>query len=78
MLSLPLKLLTFGLVGFVINTGWSCVAAISGQLSSASRLAGWPPGPIDLDVLIAALLVSLVASAVSTLLAVVRFASPRV
>ncbi len=79
LLSLPLTLLTFGLVGFVINAGMVLItAAISDNLSLGFRLAGWPPGKIDIDVLIAALLVSLVVAAFSTLLALVRLAAPRV
>ena len=79
LLSLPLTLLTFGIVGFVINAGMVLItAAISDNLSLGFRLAGWPPGNIDADVLIAALLVSLVVAAFSTLLAFVRLAAPRV
>jgi putative membrane protein len=79
LLSLPLNLFSFGLIGFVINTGLvMIVAAISDNLGLGFRLGGWPPGAIDADVILAAFLVSLVVSAVSTLLALVRFSTPRI
>jgi putative membrane protein len=77
LLSLPLNMLTFGLVGFVINAGMVMLAAaISDNLDLGFALAGWPPGPIGLDVLVAALLVSIVLSVVSALAAFVRMATP--
>lgn len=78
LLSLPLRLLTFGLIGFVINTGLvMLVAAISDNLSLGFTLSGWPPGPIDVDVLLTAFLVSIVISLVSAGIAFVRFSVPR-
>lgn len=78
LLSLPLNLLTFGVVGLLINAGLVMVAAlISDNLDLGFTLAGWPPGPINLDVLVAALLTSLVISVVSSLIAFVRLAAPR-
>jgi putative membrane protein len=77
LLSLPLNMLTFGLVGFVINAGMVMLAAaISDNLDLGFTLAGWPPGSIGLDVLLAALLVSIVLSVVSALAAFVRMATP--
>jgi putative membrane protein len=77
LLSLPLNMLTFGLVGFVINAGMVMLAAaISDNLDLGFTLAGWPPGAIGLDVLVAALLVSIVLSVVSALAAFVRMATP--
>jgi len=79
LLSLPLSLVTFGLIGIVINTGLVVlVAAISDNLRLGFTLAGWPPGSIDLDVVVAALLTSVVISAVSALLALVRLVAPRI
>lgn len=79
LLSLPLTLLSFGLVGLVINTGMVLIAAgISDNLKLGFSLAGWPPGKIDLDVIIAAFLTSLVLSIVSAMLALVRLAAPRI
>lgn len=79
LLSLPLNLLSFGLVGFVINTGLVLLLAlISGQLQLGFTLAGWPTHPFDVDVVVAAFLTSLVVSVVSALIALVRLITPRV
>jgi putative membrane protein len=79
MLSLPLTLLTFGLVGLLINIAMVLVTAlISDTLKLGFRLADWPPGEITLSVILAALLVSVVVSIVSALLAVVRMVTPRI
>lgn len=78
LLSLPFNLLTFGVVGLVINAGLVMVAAaVSDNLNLGFTLAGWPPGPIGLDVILAAFLTSLVISVVSSLIAFVRLAAPR-
>jgi putative membrane protein len=78
LLSLPLNLFAFGLVGLVINTVMLLLLAlISGQLDLGFTLAGWPNGPLDLDVVVTALLASLVISVVSTVLAAVRLVTPR-
>ncbi|HEY5519397.1 MAG TPA: phage holin family protein [Candidatus Limnocylindrales bacterium] len=78
LLSLPLNLLTFGLIGFVINTALIMLAAAVGQsLSLGFTLAHWPPGSITVDVVVAALLTSIVISVVSSLMAFVRLATPR-
>jgi putative membrane protein len=77
LLSLPLSIVTFGLIGFVINTGMVLlVAAISDNLELGFTLAGWPDEPLGLDTLIAAFLVSVVLSVVSALAALVRLATP--
>jgi putative membrane protein len=79
LLSLPLNLVTFGLVGLIINTALVLlVAAISDNLKLGFTLAGWPPGKVDVDVIIAALLTSIVISVVSALLALVRLVVPRI
>ena len=79
LLSLPLTLLAFGLVGFIINTGLLLLLAFtSGQLDLGFRIAGWPGGPFDLDVIVTAFLASLVISVVSTVLALVRKIVPGV
>jgi putative membrane protein len=78
LLSLPLNLLSLGLVGVVINTGLVMLLAfISGQLKLGFTLHGWPPGPIDLQVIFVALLTAIVVSVVSALLAIVRMVTPR-
>jgi len=77
LLSLPLNLLTFGLIGLVINTAMVLLAAlVSNWLKVDFTLAGWPGGHFSLDTLIAAFLVSIVVSVVSTLASLVRFATP--
>ena len=79
LLSLPLTLLSFGLVGFVINTGLVLLLAfLSGQFDLGFTLAGWPGGAFDLDVVVAAFLTSVVVSVVSAALALVRMVVPRV
>ena len=65
LISLPLNLLTFGLIGFVINLAMVLLSAwISESLNLGFTLAGWPGEPLGLDTLVAALLVSIVLSVV--------------
>ena len=79
LMSLPLSLVTFGLVGLVVNTGMVLVAAALGDsLDLGFSLAGWPPDQIGLDTLVAAFLTSLVLSAVSAVMSLVRLATPRI
>jgi len=79
LLSLPLNLITFGIVGLIINTAMVLVAAaISDNLNLGFTLGGWPPGAIELDTVIAAFLTSVVISLVSAILALVRLAAPRI
>ena len=79
LLSLPLNLLTFGLASLVINIGLVVLAAgLSGMFKLGFTLAGWPPGKITLDTIIAAFLTSLVIAVVSALISFVRLAAPRV
>ncbi|CAN5704263.1 hypothetical protein BH23CHL7_BH23CHL7_20660 [soil metagenome] len=78
LLSLPLNLVAFGLVGFAINTGLlMLLALISGELDLGFTLSGWPPGSMDVDVIVTALLAALVISVVSSVLAVVRLVTPK-
>ena len=77
LLSLPLNLMTFGLIGIVINVGLVLLAAaIGGTFDLGLTLAGWPPGRIDLDVIIVAFLTSIVIGVVSALVGFVRLAAP--
>jgi len=79
LLSLPLNLLGFGLVGFVINTGLLLLVALIGQqLALDLTFAGWPATAFDIDVAISAFLTSLVVSVVSTALALVKAITPGV
>jgi putative membrane protein len=69
LLSLPISFLTLGLVGIAINVAMLLLLAyVSGELGLPFTIAGWPRGPFDLQVLVAALLASLVISVVSTIL----------
>jgi putative membrane protein len=79
LLSLPLTLLTFGFVGLVINVAMVLLTAfISDALNLGFKLAGFPPGGIDLEAILAAVLVAIVVSVVSMLLAFVRLVTPRI
>jgi len=73
LLSLPLNLLTFGLVGLVVNTLMLLLLAfISSLFDLGFSIAGWPGGPFTLDVFFYAFVGALVISIVSTLLTLVR------
>jgi putative membrane protein len=79
LLSLPLNLLTFGLVGFVINTGLLLLLAfVSNQLKLGFSIAGWPQGAFSIEVIVYAFIASLVISVVSALVAFVRMVVPRI
>ena len=68
LLSLPLSLMTMGLIGFVINLAlFMLVGFVSGELDLGFRIAGWPGGPLDAEVVITALLGSIVMGIVATL-----------
>ena len=77
LLSLPLNLLTFGLIGLVINTAMVLLAAwLSGFLKVDFMLAGWPGGHFKIETIVAAFLTSLVISVVSALISLVGLATP--
>jgi putative membrane protein len=77
LLSLPLTIVTFGLIGLVINTVMVLLAAwIADRLSVDFSLAGWPQARFTLDTIVAAFLTSVVISVVSALMSFVRFAAP--
>src|SRR3954447_456848 len=79
LLSLPLNLMTFGLVGLVVNTLMLLlVALLSSFLDLGFTIAGWPGGPFTLDVFIWAFVAALVISIVSTILSLVRRLIPGV
>lgn len=78
LLSLPLTIVTFGLIGFVINTAMVILAAWLGdKIGLGLTLGGWPvEGRIDIDTIVAALLVSIVISIVSIGVSMVRRVVP--
>jgi putative membrane protein len=79
LLSLPLNLISFGLVGLVINVGMVFLTGvISGQMRLGFRLGGWPRTDFTIETVTAALGVALVVSVVATILALVRRLLPRV
>jgi putative membrane protein len=72
LLSLPFRLMTFGLFSFVINVGLLFFLAwIGGQIGRGILLAGWPAEPFSLDALVAAALGAILLSIISTLLSFV-------
>jgi putative membrane protein len=72
LLSLPLRLVTFGLFGLVINTALFLLLALAGdQFKLGFSVAGWPAGSFSLDVILTAFIGAVVLSVVSTLLAFV-------
>lgn len=79
LLSLPLNLFVLGLVGLLVNTAMLLLLAfVSGWLALGFQIAGWPPGQLDVDVVIYAALAALVISLVATALGLVRRLVPRV
>jgi putative membrane protein len=72
LLTLPVRLLTLGLVGIVINIAMLLVVAyVSGQLELPFTISGWPDGAFGVDVLVTAFLGSLVISIVSMVVSLV-------
>ena len=79
LLSLPLNLFALGLVGLLVNTVMLLLLAfVSGWLALGFQIAGWPPGQLDVDVVIYAALAALVISLVATALGLVRRLVPGV
>ena len=68
LLALPIRLMTLGLISFVINAGMLLLLAwVSGQLDLSFKIGTFPPD-LDLDALIGALLGAIIISVVSTVL----------
>ncbi|MBA3435670.1 MAG: phage holin family protein [Chloroflexi bacterium] len=79
LLSLPINLFALGLVGMLVNTAMLLLLAfVSGWLALGFQIAGWPPGQLDVDVVIYAALAALVISLVATALGLVRRLVPGV
>ena len=73
-ISLPISMMTMGLVGFVINAGLLLVTAVIGQAAKFDLKVGdFPPDLLTADTLVAAIVGALILSAVST---VVRLVIP--
>jgi putative membrane protein len=67
LLSLPIRLMTFGLFSFAINIGLLFFLAwIGGQIGRGILLAGWPAEPFTPEALVAAALGALLLSILST------------
>ena len=68
LLSLPIRMLTLGLFGFVINVALLFFLAwIGQQIGRGLLLAGWPSDAFSADALVAAALGALLLSIISTL-----------
>jgi putative membrane protein len=69
LLSLPVRLVTFGLFGLVLNAAlFLLLAWVGEQFDLGFSIAGWPAGAFTLDVLVAAFIGAVVLSVVSTVL----------
>jgi len=69
LLSLPVRLITFGLFGLVLNAAlFLLLAWVGEQFDLGFSIAGWPAGGFSLDVLVAAFIGAIVLSVVSTVL----------
>jgi putative membrane protein len=70
LLSLPLRLITFGLFGLVLNTAlFLLLAWVGEQFGLGFSVSGWPAGAFSVSVIVAAFIGAVVLSIVSTLLA---------
>src|SRR3972149_2578605 len=67
LLSLPVRLVTFGLFGLVLNAAlFLLLAWVGEQFDLGFSIAGWPAEGFTLDVLVAAVIGAIVLSVVST------------
>lgn len=70
-LSMPIGLLTLGLVSFVINAAMLlAVAFVSGQLKLGFKVGDYPPNLLTSDTIVGAILAAVIISVVSTLASV--------
>lgn len=75
-LSMPIGILTLGLVAFLINAVMLlAVAFVSGQLKLGFKVGDYPPNLLTSDTIVGAVLASLIISVVSTIASVAL--SPR-
>jgi putative membrane protein len=74
LLALPIRLMTLGLIGFVINAGLLLLtAAVTSAMSFDLKVGDFPPDLLSIDTLIAAIVGAIALSLVST---VVRLVIP--
>jgi len=67
LLALPIRLMTLGLISFVINAAMLLLLAwVAGQLDLSFKIGTFPPD-LDIDALVGALLGSIIISVVSTI-----------
>ena len=72
LLSLPIRLITLGIFGLVLNAAlFLLLAWVGSQFDLGFSVAGWPAGPFSSDVVVTAFIGAIVLSVVSTLLAFV-------
>jgi putative membrane protein len=72
LLSLPLRLITFGLFGLALNTAlFLLLAWVGNQFQLGFSVSGWPAGAFSVQVIVTAFIGAVVLSVVSTLLAFV-------
>ena len=75
-LSLPLTLMTMGLIAFVINAAMLLIVAfLSGQLDLGFKVGDFPPGLLSSDTIIGAIVAAAIISVVSTIASIAL--SPR-
>ena len=68
LLSLPIRMMTFGLFSFVINVALLFLLAwIGGQIGRGILIAGWPNDAFSLEAIVAGALGALLLSILSTL-----------
>ena len=67
LLALPIRMMTLGLIGFVINAGLLLLtAAITSAMNFDLKVGDFPPDLLSVDTLIAAIVGAIVLSLVST------------
>jgi putative membrane protein len=67
LLALPIRLMTLGLIGFVINAGLLLLtAAVTNAMSFDLKVGDFPPDLLSIDTLIGAIVGAIVLSLVST------------
>lgn len=72
LLALPVRLMTLGLIGFVINAGLLLLtAAITGAMSFELQVGDFPPDLLSVDTLIGALVGAIVLSLISSVIRMV-------